>query len=420
VPSEDPGNTYDVAVVGGGGAGLSLILALERAAARTDRPAPSMVLVDPVLRAGTDRTWCWWADGPTPLDGVLHRSWHRHEVFTTDGRRLVQDLADRRYVMLRSADFYRAADEAILRLGVRRPATQVERIIEPDGRSGRRSVLLETPTGTIRARWVFDSRPAAPARPGSTVLLQHFRGWTVRFPTRMLDPDVPTLMDFRVPQRRGQVAFGYCLPLAPDRALVEYTEFSRTRLPDPDYDRALAGYLRMRWDLGPDDVVLDDVEDGVIGMTDAPFARRVGRRTFRLGSAGGATRPATGYTFAAMQRQAEQIAERLVARQPVPRRPVPPRPYPARHRWADAVLLRAIDRGYVPGAELLGLLFEANPPDRLIRFLDGRSSPAEELALMRTCPMAPMARAAIADAAARAARRISDSRPRSVASRNPK
>jgi lycopene beta-cyclase len=418
----------DVAIVGAGGAGLSLVIAIERASRRARRPPPTIAVIDPVHRRDPDRTWCWWmstdpaSDNSSPpdassslaaLDPLLACSWSRMELRDRAGEAREYDLGRLRYVMLRSNDFYSAADAALIRLGgpdrVRRIDESVDGVDDgPDVAVVRAGALR------VRARWVFDSRPAAPRRPGSTLLLQHFRGWTVRFERPVLDPGLATLMDFQVPQPEQGVAFAYCLPLDERRALVEYTEFTRDRLPSDDYDRALRGYLRRRWQVEPGTgVTVEAVEDGVIPMTDAPFAGRVGHRVFRLGTAGGATRGSTGYTFAAMNRQADAVAELLLAGRP----PVPPPPYPARHRWMDAVLLRALDRGYVRGPELFTGLFAGNPSERVVRFLDGASGPWDELALMRSTPLRPMVRATIEDAAARGQRRWrTRSQLRSVAS----
>ena len=412
----------DVAIVGAGGAGLALVMALERAARQARVQPPSITVIDPVHRREADRTWCWWMSAESPvsdassllaLDPLLSRSWSRMELIDRTGGAREYDLGRFRYVMLRSSDFYAAADAALGRLarlggsggsggGPDRAIRITERVDGVD--DGAESAIVRAGSVQVRARWVFDSRPASPRRPGSTMLLQHFRGWTVRFDQPLLDPALATLMDFQVPQPEHGVAFAYCLPLDDRRALVEYTEFSRERLPFDEYNRALRSYLRDRWAVEPGrGVEVEAVEDGVIPMTDAPFARRVGRRVFRLGTAGGATRASTGYTFAAMNRQADVVAGLLLAG----RTPVPPPPYPARHRWMDAVLLRALDRGYLRGPELFTGLFASNPSDRVVRFLDGQSGPLEELALMRTTPATPMVRATIEDAGARLRRRWS-------------
>ena len=220
------------------------------------------------------------------------------------------------------------------------------------------------------------------------------------------DASAPVLMDFSVPQpparRDGAgVAFGYVLPDDARTGLVEYTQFSRSRLSDVEYDKALAEYLDARYG-GAGGYDVSEVEDGAIPMTDAVHARRVGRRVLRLGTAGGATRGSTGYTFAAMQRQAAHVAADLVAGRP----PATPPAYPARHRWMDSVLLRALDRGLVDGPELFTRLLLGNPPARVLRFLDGRTSRLDELRVMTTTPTVPMARATLDDAVARVRRRL--------------
>jgi lycopene beta-cyclase len=209
-------------------------------------------------------------------------------------------------------------------------------------------------------------------------------------------------MDFSTPQVPHAVTFGYVLPLDPRRALVEFTVFSRHRLPGHAYDEALRKYLGAHYGAAGRTARVEEVEDGAIPMTDGVHVTRAGPHTFRIGTAGGATRPSTGYTFAAMQRQAHAVAEALLDGRP----PVPPRPYPLRHRWMDAVLLRALDRGHADGAGLLAGLFEHNRPADVLRFLDGGTSLVEDLALMRTTPVLPMALAAAGDAAARVRRRL--------------
>jgi lycopene beta-cyclase len=396
----DAVDAVDVAIVGAGGAGLSLVLALERAAGRAGRSSPSVVVIDPVHRREPDRTWCWWTPTrPEPwFEPLLTAQWPALTVVDRAGTARRLDLGSYRYVMLRSGDLYAAADAALSRLAGTRKAAAVDTVTD----DGDRAVVGLDDGRRIRARWVFDSRPAAPRRPGSVLLLQHFRGWTVRFDDPVLDPATATLMDFDIAQPARGVAFAYCLPIDRRRALVEYTEFSRERLPPDAYDLALRAYLRRRWDVAPGaGARIEAVEDGVIPMTDAPFARRVGRRIFRIGTAGGATRPSTGYTFAAIQRQAESVAADLIDG----RVPLPPRAYPRRHLWLDAVLLRALDRGYLSGPDMFGGLFAANPPEPVVRFLDGESSLFEELALMRSSPTGPMLRATVADAVARVGRR---------------
>ena len=394
----------DVAIVGAGGAGLSLVLHLDHLLrADPGRTVPTVALVDPVHRAGDDRTWCFWDDHAVanrPIEPVVHRSWTRADIISPRRERQLLDLAPLRYAMVLSSEFYRHAEQAAQRLGVRRVTASGLVTDGPD------HALVQTPDGSrIRARWVFDSRPVAPARPAATSLLLHFRGWTVRFPEPVLDPDRPTLMDFTTPQPANGVSFGYVLPLAADRGLVEYNEFSPARLADGDYDRAMRDLLVSSYGEAGRQAAIEAVEDGALPMTDARFDRRAGRRVFRIGTAGGATRGSTGYAFAAIQRQSAAVAEALMAG----REPLPPAAYPARHRWMDAVLLRVLDRNLTDRAELFVRLFGRNPPHRMLRFLDGDTRFGEELALMASSPQWPMIRAATQDALWR----LANPRPRS-------
>ena len=364
-----------IVVVGAGAAGLSLACRLGAAG------VPDVVLVDapPGPQRSTERTWCTWQAGEHYwADAVRHR-WDRVGVTGHDGTAATYDLAPLGYTMLRSSDYERVARARLATTSVRSLEALVTGITDAGVVEG---------AGLV-ADLVFDTRPTPPARPGRVALLQHFRGWFVRTESDAFDPTVAGLMDFRPPQPRGGVAFGYVLPTSPREALVEYTEFSRTPLTTEAYDAALADYCSTQLRLPAFEVV--EVEQGAIPMTDAPFPRKVGERTYRLGAAGGATRPSTGYTFTAAQRQAEQVAAAVVEG----RDPTPPPPYSNRHLWMDRVLLRALDDGNVDGAGFFTQLFRRQPTERVLRFLDGSTSPAEDLAVMGAAPKAAMIRTAL-------------------------
>ncbi|MFE5212317.1 lycopene cyclase family protein [Streptomyces sp. NPDC056600] len=415
--------TSEVVVLGGGAAGLSL-------AHRLSREAPSLTLTlveapDGPLRP-PERTWCHWtadddgadahpdgghdghharshpADrhhaqgrhaGGHPADGDLREavaaSWSRLRVHGADGHAVTVDPAPLRYRMIRSPDFERLVHARLARSpGARILRATAEAVRETADGAAVRCTTREGQTLLLHARHVFDSRPAPTLPPARTHLLQHFRGWFVRTSGDRFDPAVADLMDFRVPQPRHGLAFGYVLPLAPDRALVEYTEFSRAPLTTEAYEAALDHYCREVLGLGA--LTVEASEQGVIPMTDGRFARRPGRSVFRIGTAGGATRPATGYTFAAVQRQSRAVADALRAG-----RARVPAPHGRRALAMDAVMLRALDTGRIDGPVFFTDLFRRVPAERLLRFLDGRTSLWEEFGVGLRTPVGPMLRTAL-------------------------
>ena len=386
----------DLALLGGGGAASLVLAALARHHVRDLRIA----VVDPVQRRGQDRTWAFWDRPGNDLDELLSASWSRVEVVTAERQRVL-DVAPLRYAMLRSSPIYDRAAEAERLLGVTRVVASADTVTDHgDG------VLVGGTDGpALRAGWVLDSRPRPPERPGRTNWLQHFRGWWLAADRPLFDPTRAVLMDFRTPQPTRGVSFGYVLPVSSRYALVEYTEFSPHLLTGAAYDRALGGYCDLLG-LDPARFTVGEVENGVIPMTDGPFVARPSPRVVRLGTAGGATRPSTGFTFAAMYRQAEQVARALAAGRP----PVPGPAYPPRHRWMDAVALRALDRDLVDGPAFFARLFDRNPASRVLRFLDGATSVAEDLAVMNSTRLPSMAAAAVGDAAGRLRDRVVRSR----------
>ena len=121
---------------------------------------------------------------------------------------------------------------------------------------------------------------------------KHFHGWFLRTARDAFTPSAPYLMDFRTRQPEHGLSFGYVLPTGPREALVEYTAFSARPLTDKAYDHALRDYTGRVLGLPPDAFQVVGHERGVIPMTDAVLPRACGDSVFRIGAAGGATRPA--------------------------------------------------------------------------------------------------------------------------------
>ncbi len=355
-----------VVVVGLGAAGASLAWRLAGSG------VPLRVVEAPVSsgRRTRSRTWCTWGPaGPGPFGHLVSASWPRVRLVPVAGDDVVAHLGGWRYRMLRSQDLDAAVRERLAGAGVEVEEFAVDDVAE-----------LREPGWTV-----VDTRPVPVPRTGRTLLLQHFLGRRVRAERPVFDPSTVTLMDFRLPQPAGGVAFGYVLPTSPHEALVEYTEFSGGVLDAERYEELLAEYL-LRSGIGEVEVL--GTERGVIPMTDADFAPSGVPGVLRWGAASGSVRPSTGYAFSALQRQADVLAARAREGSPL----VLPPAHRRRHLLMDSLVLEALASGRVDGAGFFTGLFARNPVHRVLGFLDGGTGPADDLRLMASSPRGPMLR----------------------------
>lgn len=395
----------DLVLVGGGGAAVCVLhrLALaRRAVVRSgqqglDGPPLRVVVVDPLDRFASlpdDRTWSFWErpGAGEDLFPFADRTWEALLVAGPD-RAVEVDLSPtHRYRTLRASTYYRAVRDVVAEPAARLELVHVTAPVERVEQRGEQ-VRVHAGGHEVTAPWVLTSATLSgdtPPKP-RTVLWQHFLGAMVRVVPGAIEEDRAVLMDLRAPQPPRGTGFGYLLPMGDGTALVEYTVLAPGPADPALMRHGLDAYLRA---LGLASAPVLRPEEGAIPMTDARHRTRDPRRprVVRIGTVGGATRASTGYTFTAMQRQAAAVAAALGAG----RAPVPPPAYPARHRLVDAVLLRGLLSGDVDGTRFFPLLFASNPVPRVLDFLDGLTTPAQDLALMASVPALPMVRAAMA------------------------
>lgn len=293
---------FDIIITGAGAAGLSLAYHLNQAGLADKR----ILLLDRAPKIENDRTWCFWERDDNAFESIVFRQWNR-VAFYGQGFSEVLDLVPYRYKMIRGIDFYEFMSRWLAQQpNITRVFADVARVDERDGYA-----IAQTSDGrTFRGTWAFNSIQfePPPKLPNRHYMLQHFLGWVIQTPDRMFDPKVATLMDFRIDQA-DDTRFVYVLPLDEHTALVEYTVFSRELLNRQDYVAALESYIR-------DVLKIERYEEqheefGVIPMTDAPYPAQHGSHVFNIGTAGGRSKPSTGYTFQRIQRQSAQIAHAI-------------------------------------------------------------------------------------------------------------
>jgi len=339
-----------------------------------------------------DRTWCFWNVLPNPFEDCVSRRWRmwsvagptRHVDRSSPGLTYDHLPADLFYD--RAQDLLGADPNVELRLGVR-----VDRL-EQQGEL----VRAWTDSGELRARLALDSRPRPVEYQRQSdldsrwpCLLQHFHGETIRTDTDVFDPDVATVMDFRVSQDRG-IHFVYLLPFDARTALVEDTYFADEPRPIETYAEEIAGYVRTRY--GVDRYQVLHAETGAIPMDTRPTPACGAPRILNIGIRGGAARPSTGYAFLAIQRNASALTKRLTmwASDPTRDPPEPPPHYSPRSAWLDRVFLSHLVRRPERAPELFLSMFERVPPDALARFLFDGGSLADDFRVMSALPFAPL------------------------------
>ncbi len=361
-------NEYDFIIAGGGVAGLSLACQLVHSAFA----GRSILIIDKEHKTRNDRTLCFWASQSTPFDGVVCRTWAEIQVVSETSESII-DLKDYRYEMIRGIDYYEYARHQLA--GYPNVQFVYGTIESVEDSTDSASVCVEGQS--YSGRWVFDSRfRSSDLHPDGTYhsLQQHFKGWEIETLDPAFDPRIATLFDFRTPQQ-GELRFFYVLPLSEKRALIELVTLSHEH-----FDQAFKAYVEGVLRLQHYRVVSE--EGGITPLTDYSFPRRAGKHIMNIGIRGGRIKATSGYGFARIQHDSAAIVESLRRRG----HPFDVPPDPAFFRLCDSLMLHVMAHQGDRMQSLFTTMFQNNPPGRVLRFLDERTSIFENLALMLSFP----------------------------------
>jgi lycopene beta-cyclase len=286
--------------------------------------------------------------------------------------------------MIRGIDFYGFVKDELRKHPGVEWAFEVIRSIEDTGTGAK----VSTDRGVHLADWVFDSTYAPRMNlPQYHNLLQHFKGWEIEVDTPTFNPKEATLMDFRIEQH-GEARFFYVLPLDERRALVEFTVFSAGLLLPEAYETALKAYLASYLQLKNYRILHQ--EFGVIPMTDEALTAHPSRHVVRIGTAGGNTKPSTGYTFLRIQQHTQAIVKSIhETGKPF----YAGKPFHFRFSLYDRILLNVIQEGRCETRKVFARLFKKNKASAVFRFLDETTTLPQELKIMTSVPSLPFVKA---------------------------
>ncbi|MGN6243969.1 MAG: lycopene cyclase family protein [Motilibacteraceae bacterium] len=376
---------WDAVLAGGGLSGPLLLAHLARSGW-----GERVLLVDDAGRGpeGDEQRWAGWGDAPSLLDRAVERRFDTLRV-VAGGVERVLPLRRYRYRSVRRADLHRVVREVVsTRPGYVWRTGEVQAVRDIGG-----AAQAVVDGEVVDARFVFDSRPPSAAEDaalGPPDARLAFTGWRVRTQRPAFAEAVPTLVDFRTPAD-GAARFVYVLPIDDHRALVERTAFlpvGHEPVSDaPSESAAIAGYLDAVLRVGDYEVV--GTEQAVLPLR-ARSSQRGHGRVVDIGMRAGLVRASTGYAMGAIVRDTTRTAASLLAGE----EPRGDDPLPARHHWLDAVLLDAVSHDPSELERAFARLFAEVPVDLLLRFLDGRTTPREELSVLAALPRRPYLRAA--------------------------
>ncbi len=374
---------YDLIIAGGGAAGLSLAYYLSRSALKNLR----ILIIDKDRKDKNDRTWGFWSQHETAFDDIVHLRYDQLDFYSANFHRSF-DLKKYRYNVIRGIDFYNFVKE---RLAGFPEITFINASIngfedEVDG------AKVVTDKGTFSAGWVFSSiyreEDILSALKSKLYLRQHFKGWFIRTDKPRFKTGSFTMFDFRTPQE-GLMRFFYVLPSSPTEALVEYTLFSENLLDRPLYDQAIKNYIREVLDISDYEIV--EEEFGVIPMTNYRFPTTQGRHIINIGSAGGSSKPSSGYTFMRIQKHVQRIVAALEQNES----PAISANSPSRYRFYDSVLLNILKKRGHLSERLFTIMFKNNSIRQIFRFLDEEGGLINDLKVITSLPPGPFLRSTI-------------------------
>ncbi|MBC7695666.1 MAG: lycopene cyclase [Burkholderiales bacterium] len=363
---------YDYIIAGTGCAGLSLAVMLKQSKLSFNK----VLLIDKDLKNKNDRTWCFWTNKSSNwFDDIVFRKWN--DIYFKDKSFEKKiNIGTYNYMMIKGIDFYNYCLNELKNDARFEFVTDTIYSLSSENGLGK----LNTATNNYYSKYIFNSAIQTLQKKQNHInYVQHFKGWTITTPENAFDITCPTFMDFRVNQY-NDCRFFYVIPFTKNTALIEYTGFSKNRLPTDEYDNELRSYINNT--LNVKNYIIDDSEFGEIPMVESSFVNPFGSNIINIGTSGGFSKPSTGYTFYFIQKNIQKIILKLEKGISIKSNS----PRKKRFQNYDKVFMEVMDAKKIESREIFATLFKKNSAEELLNFLNEESNLLEELKIMNSVP----------------------------------
>ena len=366
---------YDYIICGGGMAGLSLAYHLSLSKLSSKK----ILIIDPEKKTKNDRTWAFWENSISPFESILAKNWKNVIIVNSEGQKKLYPLKSYSYKLIRGIDFYKFVNEHLKQFS---NITFHYGLVNKTEEIGNRIKVHTSDNLEFSADFVFDSTFKLNLIDKKNLnLLQHFKGLVIESEIEIFEESAPEMMNFSINQKPNQGRFIYILPFSKTKALVEFTVFSENLLNEKEYNTEIKNYLDHNYK--NISFTISEEEFGVIPMSDVAIEEYPSNRLIRIGTSGGYTNPATGYTFANTQKRLLKMVKQMEKTEsPV----LSTHWFENRHKLYASTLLNVIAKNRHQMADTFDRIFSKNDIEKVFRFLDNESSLWDELKIMWSTP----------------------------------
>lgn len=362
---------YDLIIMGGGCAGLSLAMRL----AILGDQCPRVAIIERRENYVHDRTWSYWATESAQLTHLAKSDWKKVLVGAAD-QRVVVDCDKTPYQSIHSDAFYQSALRKIYK------NKRIDLFLgESVGVMHKKNNLwlVNIQNRFVSAPQIIDTRP--PKRPSddAPILWQSFSGVEVKCGQGVFDDKIATLMDFTA-GTSDEIGFLYLLPYSPTCALIEATVFGKHAMSQGELAAMLDRLIKKS--VGSVAYEITYREHFVIPMGLGDYVPGSDPSYVTVGLESGGARASTGYVFQRIQRWAEGAVSEIKNGKPVSGH--------SRDSWVvrkmDSIFLRVLERYPERGPEIFIRLFSMRDTGSVIRFMNDEPTLSDILRIMSALP----------------------------------